>query len=167
MFHKLAQKIDAVFPAGRVDAHCDIPCGIYDPHLAQIGALTVIRMVDLVEATVAEHGQEETATFINSMARYIAVKEEHAELVKHEIRVIWGDFIKPPHLETYPELNGLVHKIMQLGSKSRQTVNRETALDLLEAVNRFAEIFWEIKGVETKRVAAPYAPGEEIVHPVL
>jgi nickel superoxide dismutase len=56
---------------------------------------------------------------------------------------------------------------MQLGSKSRQTVNRETALDLLEAVNRFAEIFWEIKGVETKRVAAPYAPGEEIVHPVL
>jgi hypothetical protein len=65
------------------------------------------------------------------MARYIAVKEEHAELTKHEIRVIWGDFIKAQHVEAYPQLHGLVHKIMQLGSKARQTVDRETALACL------------------------------------
>jgi len=167
MFHKLAEKIDRRFELETVDAHCDIPCGIYDPHQAQIGALTVIRMVDLIHSMVEEHGKGDTAEFINSMARYIATKEEHAEATKHEIRVIWGDFIKDAHLEEYPQLNGLVHKIMQLGSKARQTVNRETAVELLEAVNEFAAIFWQIKGKETKRVKAPYSVSEEIVVPIL
>jgi nickel superoxide dismutase len=167
MLHRLLQKLDESNHIDSVKAHCDVPCGIYDPHQAQIGALTVIRMVDLIESVVKEHGKGDTAEFINSMARYIAVKEEHAELTKHEIRVIWGDFIKEAHLAEYPQLNGLVHKIMALGSKARQTVNRETAVALLEAVNEFAEIFWQIKGKETKRVKAPYAPAEEVVYPVL
>jgi nickel superoxide dismutase len=167
MIHKILEKVDRHLHFETVDAHCDIPCGIYDPHQAQIGALTVIRMVDLIDEHVKEHDKIETAEFFNSMARYIAVKEEHAELVKHEIRVIWGDFIKESHLEEYPQLNGLVHKIMALGSKARQVVNRETAVALLEAVNEFAEIFWQIKGIQTKRANAPYSVKEEVVYPVL
>jgi len=167
MYHKIVHKLDQAHHFDAVDAHCDIPCGIYDPHQAQIGALTVIRMVDLINDVVKQHGEGSTAEFINSMARYIAVKEEHAELTKHEIRVIWGDFIKPAHLEEYPQLSGLVHKIMQLGSKSRQTVDRETAVALLEAVNEFAEIFWMIKGIKTKRAKAPYSVSEEVVLPLL
>jgi len=167
MLHQIAQKLDKKLHFEPVDAHCDIPCGIYDPHHAQIGALTVIRMVDLIDDVVKEHGKIETAEFTNSMARYIAVKEEHAELTKHEIRVIWGDFIKPDHLEAYPQLNGLAHKIMQLGSKARQIVDRETSLALLDAVNEFAEIFWKIKGKEVKRVKSPYSVSEEMVVPVL
>jgi nickel superoxide dismutase len=167
MIHKILEKVDRHLHFETVDAHCDIPCGIYDPHQAQIGALTVIRMVDLIDEHVKEHDKIETAEFFNSMARYIAVKEEHAELVKHEIRVIWGDFIKEAHLEEYPQLNGLVHKIMALGSKARQVVNRDTAVALLEAVNEFAEIFWQIKGIQTKRANAPYSVKEEVVYPVL
>jgi nickel superoxide dismutase len=167
MFHKLTQKLDQSFQIDPVDAHCDIPCGIYDPHHALIGALTVIRMVDLINDVVKTHGEGSTAEFINSMARYIAVKEEHAELTKHEIRVIYGDFIKDAHIEKYPQLPGLVHKIMQLGSKARQTVNRETALDLLAAVNEFAEIFWAIKGFETKVVKSPFPVSEDMVLPIL
>jgi len=167
MFHKMTQKLDQHFHFDSVDAHCDIPCGIYDPHHALIGALTVVRMVDLINDVVKTHGSGSTAEFINSMARYIAVKEEHAELTKHEVRIIWGDFIKETHMEEYPQLSGLVHKIMQLGSKARQTVDRETALSLLEAVNEFAEIFWQIKGIETKRVKSPYSVSEEIVLPDL
>lgn len=167
MFHKIADKLDQHVNFDQVDAHCDIPCGIYDPHQALIGALTVVRMVDLIDKIVKTHDQIEEAEFTNSMARYIAVKEEHAELVKHEIRVIWGDFIKEKHLEEYPQLHNLVHKIMSLGSKSRQTVDRETALSLLDAVNEFAEIFWQIKGIATKRVSAPYSVSEEMVLPKL
>jgi len=123
--------------------------------------------VDLMDEHVKEHGNIETAEFFNGMARYIAVKEEHAELVKHEIRVIWGDFIKQKHIEEYPQLNGLVHKIMVFASKARQTVDRQTAVALLEVINEFAEIFWQIKGIETKRVKAPYSVSEEIVVPIL
>jgi len=166
MFHKIAKKMDQLHPVDVVDAHCDIPCGIYDPHQALIGALTVIRMVDLMENLVNTHSAEKVE-FHNSMARYVAVKEEHAELAKHEVRVIWGDFMKAAHVEQFPQLPTLVHKIMQLGSKSRQTADRETALAFLEALNEFAEIFWQIKGKETKRVKAPYSVSEEMVVPVL
>ena len=101
------------------------------------------------------------------MARYIAVKEEHAEKAKTEIRVIWGDYIKEQHLEKYPQLHSVVHKIMQLGSKSRQTVDRDAAVAFVEAINEFAEIFWATKSVTAKRAKAPYAPALELVYPDL
>ena len=143
-------------------AHCDVPCGIYDPITAQISALTVVRMMDLMAAL-----EGEGVAFDNSMSRYIAVKEEHAEQAKHEIRIIWGDFISPAHVEEYPELNELVHKILKLGSKSRQTAEREAGVAFVEAINQFAEIFWKIKGVKTKTAKAPYAPALDVVYPDL
>lgn len=143
------------------NAHCDVPCGIYDPISAQIAALSVIRMIDLMSALENKDSLE----YINTITRHISVKEEEAEKVKHEIRIIWGDFIKPPQIEQYPEIHTIVHNIMMLGSANRQHVSRDKAIELLEAVNKFAEIFWEIKGVETKKVKANYLPNEEIVIP--
>lgn len=166
MLHRILTIIDDAVHFERAKAHCDVPCGIYDPHMAQVASLTVIRMIDLM-AELAEAEPAEKVVFHNSMARCIAVKEEHAELVKREVRVIWGDYIKQEHLDKFPELNGLVHKIMQLGSKCRQTADRAQAMQLLDAVNRFAEIFWMTKNIETRRVKAPYKPGEEIVFPIL
>ena len=163
MIHKL---LDA-FVQDEAQAHCDIPCGIYDPHLAQVAALTVIRMDDMIADLIATHKDQHDAEFMNSMGRYVAVKEEHAELCKREIRVIFGDYFKKEHIDKYPELPELTHKIFQLGSKSRQTAGRDNGVQLLGLVNRFAEIYWETKGVPTKKVKAPYKPGEEITYPVL
>src|SRR5450759_2056488 len=162
MIHELLNGFDLE----EASAHCDIPCGIYDPHLAQVAALTVIRMDDLMADLMKDH-KEASAEFFNSMARYIAVKEEHAELAKREVRVIFGDYMKKEQVDKYPELPALMHHILQLGSKCRQTTSRDAALELLGKVNRFAEIFWETKGVPTKKVKAPYKPGEEIIYPLL
>jgi len=101
------------------------------------------------------------------MGRYIAVKEEHAETAKHEIRVIFGDFINDAHIEKYPELPALFHKIMKLGGKARQTADRANGVAFVDAINEFAEIFWALKGVATKKAAAPYAPALEMVYPDL
>lgn len=166
MIYKILKAADHVLGFEQAKAHCDIPCGIYDPHLSQVAALTVIRMIDLMQELKQAHPEDDLA-YQNSMARYIAVKEEHGELVKREIRVIFGDYIKQEHIDKFPELPGLAHKILQLGSKGRQTVSRENAIELLNAVNRFAEIFWETKGIATRRVKAPYKPGEEMVLPNL
>jgi nickel superoxide dismutase len=166
MIYKFFEVLDAKFNFERAKAHCDVPCGIYDPITAQIAALTVVRMIDLMtdlEGKVTDKGKD----YLNSMARYVAVKEEHAEKAKHDVRVIMGDYIKAPHLEKYPDLPLQVHKIMQLGSKVRQTTDRQAALDLVEAINQFAEIFWTTKSVATKRAKAPYAPNLELVYPVL
>jgi len=166
MFFKVLKSLDRLVSFEKASAHCDIPCGIYDPHQAQIAALTVIRMIDLMNELKSSHDPA-SLEYGNSMARYIAVKEEHAELVKREVRVIFGDYIKQEQLDKFPELPGLAHKIYQLGSKARQGTSREVAMELLAAVNRFAEIFWATKNIQTKKVKAPYKPGEEVVYPVL
>ncbi|MEW5873319.1 MAG: superoxide dismutase, Ni [Chloroflexota bacterium] len=165
MIYQLLAKLDEKLSFERAKAHCDVPCGIYDPITAQIAALTVVRMIDLMNdlETKGVSGKD----YQNSMSRYIAVKEEHAEKAKHEIRVIWGDFIKAQHIEQHPDLPTLTHKIMQLGSKARQTTDREAAVEFVEAINKFAEAFWAVKGVATKRAKAPYAPALELVYPNL
>ena len=166
MIHKIFDSLDQKIGVERAKAHCDVPCGIYDPIVAQISALTVVRMIDLIEELAGKGDGHDTA-YHNSMSRYVAVKEEHAENAKAEIRIIWGDYIKAQHKENYPQLDGIVHKIMQLGSKSRQTTDREAAVELVETINEFAEIFWATKGINTKRANAPYAPALELVYPNL
>lgn len=140
-----------------VYAHCDIPCGIYDPHEAQVAALTVIRMIDLIADSEDAH----------EIARYTNVKEQHAEKCKHEVRVIWGDYFKEEDLEEYPVLDELARKIMKFGSKAKQSTDREVAEELLSAVNEFAEIFWKTKGIDVNRVKSPYEPGEVVAYPDL
>jgi len=166
MIYRLLERLDRVLGIEPARAHCDIPCGIYDPITAQIAALTVIRMIDLMADAEKKH-PEKGVPYLNSLTRYVAVKEEHAIKAKDEIRVIWGDYMKPEHVDKFPELHGLVYKIMQLASKSKQTGDREAAVQLLEGVNRFAEIFWQTKNVPTKRAKAPYLPALEVAYPVL
>ena len=151
---------DRIAAPRTVHAHCDIPCGIYDPHLMQISALTVIRMHQLIEGL---QGDDQAAR--NSFARYVAAKEEHAESVKREARVIWGDYFKPEHLEKHADLHNVTWQIMKLGGKVRQTIDMQAAQDLLAQTQKFAEIFWDTKGVATKKQPSNQAVGGEIVVP--
>jgi nickel superoxide dismutase len=163
MIYKFFTSLDKNYQFKLAHAHCDVPCGIYDPAPAQIAALTVVRMMDLMAGL--QSGDDKSKTeYHNSMSRYIAVKEEHAEKVKHEIRVIWGDYFKK---DKHPNVDDLVQKIMQLGSKCRQSADRDAGLAFVDAINEFAAIFWESKGVSIKRANAPYAPALEMVYPNL
>jgi len=163
MIYQLLNKLDEKFHFEQAQAHCDIPCGIYDPSTAQIAALTVVRMMDLM-AELAGGEEKDNVDFHNKMGRYVASKEEHAEKAKHEIRVIWGDYFKK---DKHPNVDELVHKIMQLGSKVRQTAEREAGVAFVAAINEFAEAFWATKDVKTKKAKAPYAPALEMVYPDL
>lgn len=160
--------IDRLAPPAVAHAHCDIPCGIYDPHLLQIAALTVIRMNQLIEALgelPAGASKADADKWHNSFSRYVLVKEEHAELAKREARVIWGDYFKPEHLEKHGDLHTTVWNIMKLGGKCKQEVNMQAAQDLLAAAQKFAEAFWDTKGVASKRVSSNQAVGGELVVP--
>jgi nickel superoxide dismutase len=152
--------LDRVAPPRTAEAHCDIPCGIYDPNLMQIAALTVVRMNQLIDAL----GDDAAKTKAN-LSRYLLVKEEHAELAKREARIIWGDYFKPEHLEKHKDLHQVTWDIMKLGGKNRQEINMQAAQDLLAATHRFAEIFWDTKGVATKKQPSNQAVGGELVVP--
>ncbi|MBI4019132.1 MAG: superoxide dismutase, Ni [Candidatus Aenigmarchaeota archaeon] len=157
MKYAIMKILDRIVPAAKASAHCDIPCGIYDPHIAQMAAHTVIRMVTLIN---------ENKDDAHKVARFTAVKEQHAEICKHEIRVLWGDYFKPEHIQKYPNLHDLVWKTLKLASKARQEADVKAADELLESVNKVAEIFWEAKGMGTARFKAPYPTERETVYPV-
>jgi nickel superoxide dismutase len=127
-------------PATTAKAHCDIPCGIYDPHEAELAAQTVAKMVSLIDAI---EGTDTEAR--NKFTRCVRVKDEHAEKVKHEVQVIWSDYFKPEHLTAYPDLHDKVWKVLKLASKNKQSVDAAAAAQLEAAVKEFGEIFWATK----------------------
>ena len=145
--------VAALAPRRIAHAHCDVPCGVYDPAPAQIAARTVSRMVELVNGITGMELEDR-----NKMVRCTAVKEQHAELVKHEVQVIWSDYFKPEHLEKYPELHDLTWKVLKQASKCKQSVDAEACAELERLVSRFAEIFWASKGAPA-HLMAPSAEG--------
>ncbi|OLS25921.1 MAG: Superoxide dismutase [Ni] precursor [Candidatus Heimdallarchaeota archaeon LC_3] len=149
------------FKLEKAYAHCDIPCGIYDPHLAQVSAFTVLRMASLINLL-----DKSAADYDHKFSRYVTIKEEHAELCKHEIRIIWGDYFKPAnHGDHFNKAQELTHKIMLLGSKNRQEISETAANDLITTVNEFSEVFWATKNVSTTKLNAPYPTGGQMVVP--
>ena len=127
-----------------VDAHCDIPCGIYDPISAKIAAQTVLKMVLRIEA-LEEPG--DLATYANTMSRYVTVKEEHAQLAKEELDILWHDYFRPEHAEEHPDLHTTFWQAAKLAGQNKQTVDREAAQQLVDTVDKIAEVFWATKGV--------------------
>jgi nickel superoxide dismutase len=129
-------------PATTVYAHCDVPCGIYDPHQAELAARTVARMVELIgQIPVGSMELADRQKFV----RCVTIKEQHAEIVKHEIQVIWSDYFKPEHIERYPDLHDRTWKILKLASKNKQNIDAAAAAELEAAVKEFADIFWSTK----------------------
>ncbi|GHB68353.1 superoxide dismutase [Ni] [Psychrosphaera saromensis] len=165
MLHSILHSLDKTFSFKTASAHCDIPCKIYDPSTAQICALSMVRLVDLIneisdkeEMTTDDHAQ---------LVRLVNEKETHGTKLKDEIRVIWGDYFKQPQIDKYPDIHTLVHQLMMQTSKGKQKVNREETIKILELVNDFATIFWETKGVATYVATCPYPPSLAVVYPKL
>lgn len=128
-----------------VYAHCDIPCGIYDPHNAQLGAKTILTMVQKLKGLRAEPGSPEELQVRNNFVRMIMVKEEHAEICKREVLILWTDYFKPEHLEKFPNLHDLVWKATKLCSDNKRAVDEDKAQELVEAVDKIADIFHQTK----------------------
>ena len=144
-------------------AHCDIPCKIYDPAVSLVAALSVVRLTDIL----LEIEDLSSLDSQSKLARVVVQKEDEAQKVKDEVNIIWGDYFKEPQLEAFPETHEIVHGIMRLGSKCKQEVSREAAEELLRELNRFVDVFWKTKDIETKTVIAPYPPALPMVVPVL
>ena len=104
---------------------------------------------------------------IAEVSRLISQKEEHAKIAKKEVITIWGDYFKEPQITKFPEVHDLVHSIMMSGSKSKQALDRANAEELLEKVNKFAEIFWATKNISTEHKICQYPPGMKVVCPKL
>ena len=118
-------------------AHCDLPCGVYDPAQARIEA-------ESVKAIQEKYQANEDPAF---RTRAILIKEQRSELVKHHLWVLWTDYFKPPHFEKYPELHTLVNEATKLAGASgtKGELDAAKADELLAKIDEIAEIFAETK----------------------
>ena len=151
--------LNKFLPQNIAFAHCDIPCGIYDPNNAQRAAHTIIRMTELFEKikrddeTKAEH----------DIARVTHVKEEHSNILEEELSTLKDDYFKEEHFKSYPNLNELFEKASKASTKTRQGIDIKSAEEVLEYVLEIAEIFYKTKGVESVRVKSIYPTEREFV----
>lgn len=132
-------------PTKIVYAHCDVPCGIYDPKPAQIAAATVLKMVQKINELPKENL---SISDRNSFVRMVWTKEEHARKCKEELLILWTDYFKEEHLLLFPNLHETFWKATKLCSKNKQEVNIEAAKELVKAVDKIAEIFQKTKASE-------------------
>lgn len=131
-----------MLPTQTVYAHCDVPCGIYDPKAAQIAAATVLKMVEKIEGLPKENP---SVSDRNSFVRMVWTKEEHARRCKEELLILWTDYFKPEHLTQFPNLHETFWKAAKLCSKNKQSVDMQAAKDLVKAVDEIADIFQKSK----------------------
>ena len=124
-------------PQVTVHAHCDLPCGVYDPAQARIEA-------ESVKAICEKYAQNTDPAF---RSRCLIIKEQRSELVKHHLWVLWTDYFKPPHFEKYPQLHTLFNEATKLAGASgtKGSSDPSTGDQLLAKIEEISKIFWETK----------------------
>lgn len=148
-FSRLLGVLDQRYPASTVSAHCDGPCGVYDPASARIAAEAVLSMtkkiVDLDMSAESAH---------NTYARFVAIKEQQAQIAKDELNILWNDYFKPEHLEAHPDLHTSFWNAAKQASATKTSVSVEAANELLAQIEAIHHMFWATKGREVAWVLA-------------
>jgi nickel superoxide dismutase len=135
MISRLLAQLDRVRPPSVVAAHCDLPCGVYDPAQARIEAESVKGIQDKYQASDDPEFRE----------RALFIKEERADLVKHHLWVLWTDYFKPEHLKAHPDLHDTFWKATKLAGDAKKSVDPATGQQLLDAIAEIDKVFWATK----------------------
>jgi len=117
-----------------VFAHCDLPCGVYDPAQARIEAQSIY-----------EIQKKYPGLSDDNKIRALFIIEERAELVKHHLMVLWADYFKPEHLEKYPNLHNMFWQTIKQASQCKHHNDQAEGQKLLEQIDEIADIFQETK----------------------
>jgi nickel superoxide dismutase len=149
MLEKALNHLRALRAAEEAEAHCDGPCGVYDPASIRIAAEAAVSMTKKILALsppAPDADPAAIASYINTVSRYVAIKEEQAHLAKSELLVLWTDYFKPHHLEANPEIHNIFWKAAKLCSSVKVEVSAQHADELMEAVKEIHDLFWATKG---------------------
>ena len=130
-------------PRRVVHAHCDLPCGVYDPAQARIEAESVSKIQEKFQD--AENQKKPSETTEDFKTRCIAIKEARANLVKEHLWVLWTDYFKPEHLERYPQLHDLFWQATKAAGEAKKSTDPKQGQKLLELIDEIGKIFWETK----------------------
>ncbi len=138
---RMLRTLDALRPAPTASAHCDGPCGVYDPASARIAGEAVLSMTKkLLDLDMSAEGAH------NTYIRYVAIKEEQAEIVKRELDILWHDYFKPQNLEQSPDLHTVFWTAAKQASACKTSVSLDAANELMSQIENVHNMFWASKG---------------------
>ena len=150
---KLAHLVDWFFRIEPVYAHCDVPCGIYDPHQAAIAAKTVYTMnKKLMELPTPgpSAAPNEGLEHRNTIVRMVQTKEAHAQVCKQELLILWADYFKPEALSMFPDLHDTFWKAAKLCSYNKQHVDLAKSQELMDVVAKISDMFQKTEAAKKK-----------------
>jgi nickel superoxide dismutase len=130
-------------PRRVVHAHCDLPCGVYDPAQARIEAESVRAIQEKYQD--AENQKKPSESVDEFKSRALTIKEERANLVKEHLWILWTDYFKPEHLERYPDLHDKFWTATKAAGDAKRSVDPKQGQELLEAIADIDKVFWETK----------------------
>jgi nickel superoxide dismutase len=130
-------------PPRVVHAHCDVPCGVYDPAQARIEAESVKAIQERYQD--AENKKSATESVDDYRTRCLMIKEERADLVKHHLWVLWTDYFKPEHAQKFPQLHEAFWQATKEAGLAKKSQDPGQGQKLLDAIDEIAKIFWETK----------------------
>jgi nickel superoxide dismutase len=135
MVSRFLSVLDRVSPHAVAEAHCDLPCGVYDPAQARIEA-------EAIKGIMEKYNSTDDFVF---RTRALIIKEQRAELLKHHLWVLWTDYFKPEHLKAYPNLHDIFWTATKAAGEVKKTTDLAVADDVLARVAEIEKIFWETK----------------------
>ena len=138
MKDQLLSLLARVLPSNIAYAHCDLPCGVYDPAQARIEAESVLKIMQKYQ----DFHDEVQRT------RAIIIKEQRAELVKHHLWVLWTDYFKPEHLEKFPNLHDLFWRATKAAGQTKRSVDPADGQKLLDLIAEIDKIFQQTKSAK-------------------
>ncbi len=151
--HFLTRLLDRLLGIEPLHAHCDVPCGIYDPHLAGVSAKTVHTMNQKVSALPVpgpNASAQEHLEYRNTLVRMVQTKEAHAQLCKQELLILWTDYFKPENAGPFPDLHEVFWKAAKLCSYNKQHVDLAKSQELMDAVAKITEMFNKAEAAKKK-----------------
>ena len=122
-------------PRRTVHAHCDLPCGVYDPAQARIEAESVKACQEKFQGSDDDEFR----------ARAVSIKEERANMVKEHLWVLWTDYFKPEHLEKHPNVHDLFWSATKEAGAAKKSNDPAQGQKLLDSIDEIAKVFWETK----------------------
>ena len=122
-------------PRRTVHAHCDLPCGVYDPAQARIEA-------ESVKACQQKWQDSDDDLF---KARAVTIKEQRATMVKEHLWVLWTDYFKPQHLEQFPNLHDLFWQATKAAGQAKHSVDPADQQKVLDLIGEIDDVFQKSK----------------------
>ena len=142
---RLLTLVDRIAPPQQVSAHCDVPCGVYDPEQARIEAESCLKIIQ-------KYHDSDDEIF---RARAVGIKEARAMEAKQHLWVLWSDYFKPPHVEQFPNLHDVLWQATKQCSAVKHSMDADAAQKLLDLIDEVEQMWKATGGAETTRIKRP------------